>query len=144
MQSKIKFPTMTLTRGGVQVAIRLIPITVTPSQVRYINDRYFVGDARLHGTDEIPRKPFSGFRVQVQWGKSAPWFGKKAPIFLAQHRAFSQHSLSEEPAAVLVVPGDNDKDFLIKISGGDAAGSFTWWGTYSRFGLGSTFSEGPI
>ena len=144
MQSKMKVPTQTLTRNGVQVAIRLIPITVTPSQVRYVNDRYFVGDVRLHGTDEIPRKPLSGFRVQVQWGNSTPWFGKKAPIFLAQQRAFSQHSLSEEPASVLVVPGDNDKDFLIKISGGDAAGSFTWWGVYSRFGLGSSFSEGPI
>ena len=144
MQSKIKLPTMTLTRGGVEVAIRLVSVTVNPKQVRSVNNRYFVGDARLHGTDEIPRKALSGFRVQVQWGKSAPWFGKKAPIFLSQNRAFSQHSLSEEPAAVLVVPGDNDQDFLITISGGDAAGSFTWWGVYSRFGLGSSFSEGPI
>ena len=38
----------------------------------------------------------------------------------------------------------NNQDFLIKISGGDAAGSFTWWGVYSRYGLGSSFSEGPI
>ena len=80
---------MTLMRGGVEVAIRLVSVTVNQKQVRSVNNRYFVGDARLHGTDEIPRKPLSGFRVQVQWGKGTPWYGKKAPIFLAQQRAFS-------------------------------------------------------
>jgi hypothetical protein len=144
VQSKIKLPTMTLNVGGSQVIVRLVPIPVNPSQVRYVNEKYLVGDVRLYGTDEVPRKPVTGFRVQVQWGNGAPWFGKKAPIFISAMPAFAQHSKSDEQAAVLITVGDNAKDLLITVGGGDAAGSFTWWGVYSRFGLGSSFSEGPI
>ncbi len=144
MQSKIKLPTMTLSVGASQVIVRLVPTTVVPSQVRYVNDKYFVGDVRLYGTDEVPRKPVTGFRVQVQWGKGAPWFGKKAPVFISATPAFAQHSKSDERAAVLITQGDSGPDLLIAVGGGDAAGSFTWWGVYSRFGLGSSFSEGPI
>ena len=144
MQSKIKLPTMTLNVGGSQVIVRLVPTSVNPSQVKYVNDKYFVGDLRLYGTDEVPRKPMTGFRVQIQWGKSAPWFGKKAPIFISSMAAFAQHSKSDEQAAVLITTGDNGQDLLIAVGGGDAAGSYTWWGVYSRYGLGSSFSEGPI
>ncbi|MFM2223233.1 MAG: hypothetical protein RLZZ78_1490, partial [Armatimonadota bacterium] len=38
---------MTLNVGGSQVIVRLVPTTVVPSQVRYVNDKYFVGDVRL-------------------------------------------------------------------------------------------------
>ena len=144
MQSKIKLPTMTLNVGGSQVIVRLVPMTVNPSQVRYVNDKYFVGDVRLFGTDEVPRKPVTGFRVQVQWGKGAPWYGKKAPVFISATAAFAQHSKSDEQASVLNTQVDSGPDLLIAVGGGDAAGSFTWWGVYSRYGLGSSFSEGPI
>lgn len=144
MQSKTKIPSKVVTVGGVQVNIRLVPITVNPSQIKTSPNFCYVGDTRIFGTDEVPRKPATGFRIQVQWNNGSPWYGKKAPIFLTSATAFATHSGSDEPAAVLVTPGDNGKDILVRVTGGDAAGSFTWWGVYSRYGLGSSFSEGPI
>jgi len=144
MQSKMKIPTKTITVNGVQVTIRLMPITVTPNQVKVSPNFCYIGENRIFGTDEAPRKPVTGFRIQVQWGKGNPWYGKKAPLFISASAAFAQHSKSDEPAAVLVTQGDNGQNLLISVSGGDAAGSFTWWGVYSRYGLGASFSEGPI
>ena len=84
MQSKIKLPTMTLTRGGVEVAIRLVSVTVNPKQVRSVNNRYFVGDARLHGTDEIPRKALSGSGYKFN--------GAKVPLGSERKLRFFFHS----------------------------------------------------